>query len=502
MRPFEITLITTLMASILLVTIAARVGSLYTGVLPRLAALCLLLAIAAFAVHLVLEGAHWQMFAGYAALVPGATLLWRFSRTSTTPHWMIPATGFALIAVCCLCSYVIPMFRLPTPTGPYAVGTSIFHMVDESRTDDASPIAGAKRELVVQLWYPAVPGHGKVAPYRRREETTLESSYQAVLPTHSRMDAPVMRDAAPYPVLLFSPAWNGRRTQNTFLTEELASHGYVVAAIDHTFNSQPVAFPDGRVVWATPVPAIVTMIDTTPDEVEAVGNHEADKEALDNRFVLDQLAKLNREQGSRWYGVMDTNNAGAFGHSLGGAVAVETWATDSRVRAAVNMDGWQFGTEAVKAIRAVDNSPSKTANTCPLLYLYESLDNSFNAPPSNPAPGKTHWSPAEVEAAVSAWDVIHVSRLLQQYGGHALVLQGSIHPTFIDKPLTSPISRLSGRSDINTRRAHLIIRDYVVQFFDQALKGKPSPLLGSDAKTYPEMKALVITPAPGPEGQR
>jgi predicted dienelactone hydrolase len=492
MRPFEIILISVLMASILLATIATRVGALPGSFLPRLAALCLLLAILAFAVHLVVEGAHWQMFAGYAALLPAVILVCMVGRSSAATHWMLPVTAFLLIAICCLCSYVVPMFRLPMPTGPYAVGTSILYMVDDSRMEDGSPAPGAKRELVVQLWYPAVPGREQFAPYRRRQETTFESSYQAVLPTHSRMDAPVMRAAPPYPVLLFNPAWNGRRTQNTFLTEELASHGYIVAAIDHTYNSQPVAFPDGRVVWATPVPPIETMIDTTPDEVEQAGNHETDKEAADDRFVLDQLAELNRKQGSRWYGAMDTDNAGAFGHSLGGAVAVETWATDSRVRAAVNMDGWQFGTQAVRAVRAASESPGAPANTYPLLYLYESLDNSFNAPPSNLANGKTHWSATEVEAAVSAWDVVHVSKLLKRYGGQALVLQGSIHPTFIDKPLTSPISRLSGRSEIDTRRAHLIIRDYVVQFFDQALKGKPSPLLNGGANTYPEMKALVI----------
>jgi dienelactone hydrolase len=387
------------------------------------------------------------------------------------------------------------MFRLPKPTGPYAVGTSILYMVDDSRTEDASPVPGAKRELVVQLWYPAEPGQGKLAPYRRRIETTFESSYQAVLPTNARMDAPVARAATPYPVLLFNPAWTGRRTQNTFLTEELASHGYIVAAIDHTYNSEPVAFPDGRVVWAIHKPAIEEMINTTPEELEAIGMHETDKQAADDRFVLDELAKLSQQQGSRWYGVADTNNAGAFGHSLGGAVSVETWATDARVHAAINMDGWQFGSQAIKTVRAAGISSGINTITYPLLFLYESLDNSFNAPPSKPEPGKTSWTPFEIENAVSAWDVPHVTQLLHHYGGQALVLAGSIHPTFIDKPITSPIKRLSGGSEIDARLAQVILRDYAVQFFDQALKGKSSPLLDG-VKKYPEMSTLIRVNAP------
>ena len=490
MRPFEIILFSTVLASILLCALAMRQSAQHAGMLSRLAAFSLLAAIIALVLHLVLEGAHWQMFAAYAALVPAAILVCMANRTHPAHHWLLTATACILLAVSCMFSYAVPMFRLPKPTGPYAVGTSILYMVDGSRIEDASPVRGAKRELVVQLWYPAEPGQGKVAPYRRQEETTFESSYQAVLPTNSRVDAPVALAGTPYPVLLFNPAWTGRRTQNTFLTEELASHGYIVAAIDHTYNSEPVAFPDGRVVWAIHKPPIEVMINTTPEELESIGMHETDKQSADDRFVLNELAKLNQQQESRWHGVMDTSNAGAFGHSLGGAVSVETWATDARVHAAINMDGWQFGTQAIKGAKAAVGTSGTNALTYPLLFLYESLDNSFNAPPSNPAPGKTSWTPLEVQNAVSAWDAPHVTQLLQRYGGQALVLQGSIHPTFIDKPITSPIKRLSGGSEIDARLAQLIIRDYAVQFFDQALKGKPSPLLNG-AKSYPEMSTLI-----------
>ena len=104
------------------------------------------------------------------------------------------------------------------------------------------------REIMVQIWYPAIPDHQPLASYRRRRETTLLSSYMAVLKTHSYKDAAVATNGAPFPVLLFNPAWAGHRTQNTYQVEDLASHGFIVVGVDHTYNSGPVAFPDGRVI--------------------------------------------------------------------------------------------------------------------------------------------------------------------------------------------------------------------------------------------------------------
>lgn len=496
MRIFETILVMALFASVLADAFSGRGATAHATFLPRLAIVLLAVALVALALHLAFEGPHWQMFAAYAACIPAGVLAWLVWPPASRGGMIAAAVAGLLLAISCAFSSIVPMFRLPQPSGPYAVGTSILYMVDTSRLEDAAPASGRNRELMVQLWYPAGTDTGKLAPYRQRQEVTYASSYQAVLPTHSRLDAPVARAASPYPVLLFNPAWTGRRTQDTFLTEELASHGYLVAAIDHTYNSEPVAFPDGRVVWANHVPSIETLVNTTPEEVIAVGNKEADKEAADDRFVLDELSRLNKQQGSRWFGSMDTTMAGAFGHSLGGAVSIETWATDPRVHAAVNLDGWQLGTHSSQGVRVAQEdvsspSASSSVDTYRLLFLYEALDNSFNAPPSTPEPGKKTWTPVEVEAAVSAWDVVHVKQLLERYGGQALVLQGSIHPTFTDKPLTSPIKRLSGRSDIDAIRAHAIIRDYVVQFFDLALKGTPSPLLDGRGDAYPEMQVLL-----------
>jgi predicted dienelactone hydrolase len=487
MRLFEIILIGALFLSLALSTLSLSLGtsSSNRGLPANISFAALVLALVSLLIHLAREGAHWQMIPVYLAIVPVAALAWLASRQKGGSAWPWEIGGLLLLLAGCACCYAVPMFHLPAPTGPYAVGTTVLYLVDHSRLEDGAPNPGGepdhKRELMVQLWYPTTSNGGKRAAYRRKVETTLESSYQALVLTNSYQDAPITRVAAPYPVLFFNPAWRGRRTQDTFLTEDLASHGYVVAAIDHTFNSMPVAFPDGRVISAQPVDAIEGLIHTTPGEVEHIGTTETDREALDVRFVLDELEKMNLEQGSPWFQTMDTQNAGSLGHSLGGAVSVEAWATDERIHAALNLDGWTFGTQAALAQRIVGPNGVKS----PLLFLYEE-GYSPSIRPETVIPDAERGTPAQIEAAVNRWDIDNVQKLIQRYGGYWLNLHGSIHATFTDKPITSPISRLSGTAPLGTRRAHAIIRDYTVQFFDQALKQKPSALLTGQQK-YPEV---------------
>jgi predicted dienelactone hydrolase len=202
-------------------------------------------AVLAVVAHGFLEGMHWQMLPAYAALVVLCLFGWKSSPRRQWPRIVAAWSALALTAASVVLSFVLPMFRLPKPTGPYPVGTTILYLTDTSRIEDAAPVAGLPREIAVQLWYPAGPSSNRFAPYREPRETNLFSSYESVIHTNSRLDAPVADATAPFPVILFNHGWGGRRTYDTFLTEELASHGYFVASIDHTYNARQVAFPDG-----------------------------------------------------------------------------------------------------------------------------------------------------------------------------------------------------------------------------------------------------------------
>lgn len=116
--------------------------------------------------------------------------------------------------------------------------------------------------------------------------------------------------------------------------QDLASHGYVVVTIDHTYETA-VEFPGGRVeppIAQTP----------TPEYLKAA----IDARVADTRFVLDRLPQVNRDLNN----VMNLSRVGMFGHSYGGFTAGETMVDDRRIKAGINLDGqmgWGFGRDGV-----------------------------------------------------------------------------------------------------------------------------------------------------------
>jgi predicted dienelactone hydrolase len=259
-------------------------------------------------------------------------------------------------------SLLLPMFRLPEPTGPYAVGTRILHMVDNSRPDSGGRMASGRRELMVQAWYPIDKdqANGRLAPYRRFPETTLLSSYMAVLKTQSWLDKSVSPSRQSYPVILFNPAWKGQRTQSTYLMQELASHGFIVVSIDHTYISGPVAFPNGAVVRSDGVQDIDDFQGRDLTAEQEQGDKEVMLEAADDSFVLDELTRRKENRVDPWYERLELNHVGAAGHSFGGAVAYQVAFSDHRVVSALNMDGWSFGDTVRHGFRTVTMQMSKS----------------------------------------------------------------------------------------------------------------------------------------------
>jgi dienelactone hydrolase len=273
----------------------------------------------------------------------------------------LPSAGRGRTALCALLLGVLaglltaatphggpPGLRLPAPTGPLAVGTTQLHLVDQARTDPWVPTAGA-RQLMVTLWYPAWPDDTRppapwmsgLAARHYRDRIAGPDGAPGSLPalpmTHSRLDAAASGARAGWPLILYSPGYAEDRTSATALTEDLASHGYVVAAVDHTYDAAEVEFPGPRLVRREqPDP-------TEPELIRSTGIRAADL-----RFVLDQLTRLAQGDSPDQLpeglaGALDPARVGVFGHSLGGATAAEAMTEDRRFRAGVNLDGTLHG---------------------------------------------------------------------------------------------------------------------------------------------------------------
>jgi len=316
----------------------------------------------------------------------------------------------------------------------------------------------------VQIWYPAEKSSNRWARYREPRETNLASSYQTEIATNSRWNAPVAAHGAPFPVILFNHGWGSRRTNDTFLTEELASQGYVVASIDHTYNASLVAFPDGRQARSDASDLVGNPETGTPEAVRAVWNTELAKQTADERFVLDRLQAMSREPGSMWFGRMNTQLTGAMGHSFGGAAATNLCAVDPRVHAAINMDGWFFG-----AIQA------RGANQ-PLLFMDTSFD--ANGWPPDPA--------AKVSTELDKEDAADLANSLHRFGGYVVTLRGVFHEDFTDQGLVSPLRKYSHSGFVPAPEVEAIVRAYVVAFFAKTLRGQDPAILRERSGPFPE----------------
>lgn len=240
-------------------------------------------------------------------------------------------------------------FQLPEPTGHYDIGKTELHLVDEDRADPW--VEGVPRELMIDVRYPAKRGCAKdAAPYLRpgtaeRIDQILPARLPGLEPgdvdfagvtTHAYEGARPARRGGDRPVVLYSPGAGDPRAYGTVAAEELASRGYVVVTVDHTYEA-PVEFPGGR-VEEREVPGFDTETYRTV----------IDTRVRDIRFVLDRLAVLadgenpdaeGRELPHGLGRTLDLSSVGMFGHSAGGFTAAQAMLFDDRIDAGVNLDG-------------------------------------------------------------------------------------------------------------------------------------------------------------------
>lgn len=234
---------------------------------------------------------------------------------------------------------------LPKPSGPYAVGRSLFDWTDHSREDPYSSSIGKYRELMVWLWYPAAPAPG-AAPAEY-----IPAAWAAKLPwrpmtipgkirVHAVDDAPLAGKDKSYPVLVFSTGFGNLPSDYTSMIEDLASRGYVVLGITNTYSAPIVRFPDGRVAQHLDAASFPR---GPIEAVQSAGDRMVKVWAGDVRFSLDMLAKMNADPKNRFYGRFDMQKVGLLGHSFGGAATAEVCSTDPRCKAGIDIDGDLFG---------------------------------------------------------------------------------------------------------------------------------------------------------------
>ena len=217
---------------------------------------------ALLALHLLIEGWRWQMIPAYLLI---GILAWRIkviepdqaSRLS-----LVRGIGFFGMTVVMVVGWILPLalpvFTLPTPSGAYRVGTEMVHVKtdkDESISSDPTD----QRELMLKIWYPS-----KTDVSSKKGETYLNDAsrdgfamkyglpagalnYLDRVETHAYEGIPIADES--FPVLIFSHGYGSKAYGYYALLSEIASQGYVIINMNHSYESLGVTFPDGRITY-------------------------------------------------------------------------------------------------------------------------------------------------------------------------------------------------------------------------------------------------------------
>jgi len=296
------------------------------------------------------------------------------------PRWarFVSAAVVALLVLASAVAMVsFPVFSLPAPTGPHGVGVRYLTVVTD-RPELFTSDSADRRVLYVKIWYPATPHpDGKRAKYleggpkgvnllaRLAELPAFALGHFEGLTTAALVEAPVAAGA--FPLLTFSHGYGSWFGQNTVLAEKLASNGFVVASIAHSYQTEFAATsPDSIVEF----PEVVALQDSAAER--------ADDESFDKTIALrdtllyrDSMGKMiargkttnsfariwgddvksvisrmiweSNRSGGPFFGSIDSSNIGSFGMSFGGAASAQAALGDRRIKAAINMDGLQSG---------------------------------------------------------------------------------------------------------------------------------------------------------------
>ena len=358
--------------------------------------------------------------------------------------------------------------RPPEPTGQYAVGRTTYSWLDASR---------ANRPVRVDVWYPASFVTGETGPYfpdlaalamnpvtgptiANYFGSNLQRLIDRSISSNVYDSSPIAQGQKPFPVLLFSHGLGQSPFTYAIQLEELASHGYVVAAPSHIGDALVVSLPGGAVPFDTPFWAKYPA-----GEPSLISTYEAHHRfsAEDLVFTLNQVTVLSRDAKSPFNGMLDLDRVGAFGHSSGGRSAVGACMLDSRIQACLNEDGGLHRQDWLST------TPVFSGTFAILDWFDPGLDAEdyagLRTTPSNYA--RQVLRPLETD--LKTWRQ-------PERGSYRLTLlkSGMAHTAFTDMRWLTATSDASGARFLNYLAQ---IRNVTRAFFDQTLYGRSSPLL-------------------------
>ncbi|KAH7302823.1 platelet-activating factor acetylhydrolase [Stachybotrys elegans] len=338
---------------------------------------------------------------------------------------------------------------IPPSTGPYNVGARRFFVNHTMNGDPTSP-NNISSGYLATVYYPTPDNKPcKPKPYLEPELAQLYANLWNFNVSH--LTATLRWDASFFPTslgqtLLFGPGgWGPPSDGYTILMSELASRGYVVAALDHIGEQPFLRLPNGTGIYglALDYPADLPFLMAL--------NQLRVRETL---HFIDYLPMLVAELSAPF----ETTNLGTFGHSLGGSAALDAALESDLVTAAINLDGTNWG-------RMIE--PNSNLGKPSLILGAEG--HTFEIDPT--------WAYYAEE---------------QQDWWRLLIVNGTGHLDWSDATIWKRFGSTRPLGPIDGERMVDITNAYVVAFFDEHLRGEEQPILNTPSAEYPEVDYIEI----------
>ena len=254
-------------------------------------------------------------------------------------------------------------------------------------------------------------------------------------------------------MIIISHGWSGFRNLHTDLAEELASHGFFVVSIDHTYGSIATVFDENDIEYINRDALPVEFEDPTfLDYANVLVNTYAG----DVIETMDQLEDLNETTFNNW---LDLNHIGLLGKSTGGGGDVTVALQDNRVTSLFGLDAW---------VQPIDEELIDNGLNIPAVFLrseaWEDADNNYNL-----------------------YNVIDNNSL------YSILYQidGTRHTDFTMSYMFSTATGLIGLTgSVETDYLNHIIETFIVNFFVNTLKEET--LINQDISQWSEVRRINI----------
>jgi predicted dienelactone hydrolase len=239
--------------------------------------------------------------------------------------------------------------------------------------------------------------------------------------------------------------------------EELASHGYVVVSVDHTYGAMATVFPDGEVILYNPeaIPSGVSQ-EEYQRGIDKLGDTWTD----DLYFVLDQLELLHEGSiQSRLTGKLDMSRIGMLGHSTGGGAVVEACWSDTRCLAGFAMDAW---------LEPYSRQMAQQGLAQPFMFLESE-----------------YWNQDAEDENSALFHSLYENTAIDVY---LLKISGAQHTDFADLPSLTPLFfLLRAQPPWYGWQILEMVNAYTLAFFDHYLRDTPAEVLDQTLSAYPKV---------------